>query len=132
MIIILIQSVSLPGGHKRCTLLQIQEAHNWSELQCRVHKQGWPKRHIFNSNERHKALYILRGLLRRPPSLEQSERQGLFFVVPVDSLVVDSTFKQNENVAIAVVSSRLRGAVYEIVSSKFMPLLPVHVCCTNS
>ena len=33
-----------------------------------------------------------------PPSLEQSERRDLFFVM--HSLVVDSTFEQSENVAI--------------------------------
>ena len=31
-----------PGGHKRCALLQVQKAHDWSELQYRVHKQAWP------------------------------------------------------------------------------------------
>ena len=49
--------------------------------------------------------HVLRGLLSRPPSLERNERQGLFFVMPIDSLVVDSTFEQSENIAIAVVSS---------------------------
>ena len=33
------------------------------------------------SNERHKAPRISRGLLSRPPTLERSERQGLFFVI---------------------------------------------------
>ena len=37
------------------------------------------------------------------PSLERSERRGL--AVLCHSLVVDSTFEQGENVAIAVVSS---------------------------
>ena len=27
-----IEFVSLPGEHKRCTLLQVEKAHNWSEL----------------------------------------------------------------------------------------------------
>ena len=31
-------------------------------------------------NERRKAPRVSRGLLSRPPSLERSERQGLFFV----------------------------------------------------
>ena len=58
-------------------------------------------------NKSHKAPCILIGLLSRPPSLKRSERRGLFFVMPVDSLVVDSTFKQSENIAIAVVNLRL-------------------------
>ena len=33
------------------------------------------------SNEWRKAPRVSRGLLSRPPSLEQSERQGLFFVI---------------------------------------------------
>ena len=33
--------MSLPGGHKRCALLQVQKAHDWSELLCRVHKRGY-------------------------------------------------------------------------------------------
>jgi hypothetical protein len=37
--------------------------------------------------------YRMNGL--RPPSLEQSERRGLFFVIPVNL-----TFEQSENVAI--------------------------------
>ena len=32
---------SKPGGHKRCTLLQVQKAHDWLELLCRVHKRGY-------------------------------------------------------------------------------------------
>ena len=54
------------------------------------------------SNKRCEAPCDWRGLLSRPLNLERSERQGLFFVVPVDSLVVDSIFKQNENVTIAL------------------------------
>ena len=60
-------------------------------------------------------------------------RQGLFFVVPVDSLVVDSMFDQGKNVAIEVVSlnrycySILRGVVYAKIDSKFMLLSFVHV-----
>ena len=46
--------------------------------------------------------------LSRPPSLERSERRGgLFFVIPVNSLV-DSIFERSENVTFAhflVVSS---------------------------
>ena len=42
-----------------------------------------------------------RGLLSRPPSLEQSKRQSLVFVTPVNSLEVNSMFEQSENVAIA-------------------------------
>ena len=61
---------------------------------------------------------------RPAPSLERSERQGLFFVMPVNSLVVDSTFEQSENVAIVrflVVSSSsccwpaVRGVAYTII-----------------
>ena len=35
---------NLEGIYERCALLQVQKAHahNWSEMQCRVHKQGWP------------------------------------------------------------------------------------------
>ena len=42
-----------------------------------------------SSNKRPKAPRLSRGLLSRPPSLEQSKRRGLFFVIA--SLVVDST-----------------------------------------
>ena len=52
------------------------------------------------SNKRRKVPHASRGLLSWPPSLERSERQGLFY----DSLVVDWTFEQSENVAIAVMS----------------------------
>ena len=50
------------------------------------------------------------------------------------SLVVDSTFKLSENVAIAVVSlstccwPALRDVVYEVTGSKFVLL---HAHCTN-
>ena len=74
-------------------------------------------------------LNISRGPLSRPPSLEQSERLGgLFFVIPVNSLV-DSTFEQSENIALAyflVVSlssycwPAVRGVAYAILGSKFI------------
>ena len=63
---------------------------------------------------------------------------GLFFVVPVNYLGVDSTFEQSENIAITVVSSSSccwpasRGVVYVIIGSKFMLLSSVHVHYTNS
>ena len=69
-----------------------------------TNKGGQRERDAF-SNKWCGVPYVLRGLLSRPLSLEQSERQGLFFVVPIDSLVVDSTFEQSKNVTIAVVSS---------------------------
>ena len=56
---------------------------------------------FLNSNERHEAPCVLRGLFSRPPSLEQSDRRDLFFVMPFGSPVVDSTFEQSENVTIA-------------------------------
>jgi hypothetical protein len=60
-----------------------------------------------------------------------TERQGLFFVITIDSVEVDSMSKQSENIAIAhslVVSSRccclpaVRGVSYTIVGSKFIQL----------
>ena len=56
--------------------------------------------------------------------------------MPVNSLVVDSTFEQSENVAIVrflVVSSSwpaMRGAAYAIIGSKFGPLSSAHAHCT--
>ena len=54
-----------------------------------------------------KAPHISRALLSRrwryPPSLDRSERRGLFFVIPVSSSV--ATFEQSENVAIAGASA---------------------------
>ena len=57
-------------------------------------------------------------------------RQGLFFVIPVNSLV--ATFKQSENVTIAhlvraAVSSE--GMAYAIIGSKSMPLPSAHARC---
>ena len=40
--------------------------------------------HPGSNRERHEALRVSRGLLSRPPSLEQSERQDLFFVSRFD------------------------------------------------
>ena len=60
-------------------------------------------------------------------------------MMPVSSLMVDSTFKESENVTIAyflVVSLSTcywpasRGVVYAIIDSKFVPLLVTHVHCT--
>ena len=48
----------------------------------------------FQTNALHSSI----DLLSRPPSLKQSQRQGLFFVMPVDSLVVDSMFEESKNV----------------------------------
>jgi hypothetical protein len=45
------------------------------------------------------ALRVSRGLPSKPLSLERSERRGAFFDIPVNSLVVDSTFDQSKNVA---------------------------------
>ena len=56
------------------------------------------------SNERRQALRISRGLLSRPRATEPRAKQETRSVV-CHSLVVDSTFKQSENVAIAVMSS---------------------------
>ena len=55
-------------------------------------------------NERHKAPRILRGLLSRPHATEPQAKRETRSVL-CHSLVVDLMFKQNENVAIAVVSS---------------------------
>ena len=52
-------------------------------------------------NKQQEVLHSSIDLLSRPPSLKQSQRQGLFFVMPVNSLVVDSMFEQSKNVAIA-------------------------------
>ena len=67
--------------------------------------------------------------LSRLPSLEQSERRGgLFFVIPVNSLI-DSTFERSENITLAhflMVSSSsccwpaVRGVAYAILGSKFV------------
>ena len=35
-----VKQVLHSGGHKRCALVQVQKTHDWSELLCRVHKQG--------------------------------------------------------------------------------------------
>ena len=83
------------------------------------------------SNKQCEAPRVSRGLLSRLHSFERSERWGLFFVVHVDSLVVDSTFKQSENIVIAVVSSSrpaLRGVVH---NNRFQVHLFVHAYCTN-
>ena len=80
-----------------------------------------------------------RGLLSRPPNLKRSERQGLF-VMPVNSLVVDSMSEQSENVTIAHflwmslssccwLSSIARVVVYTIIGSKFL-LLSSSCTCT--
>ena len=93
-------------------------------------------------NEWSRALHCLRGLLSRPISLEQSQKQGLFFIIPIDSSVVDSTFEQSKNIAIAhflVVNlssccwSAVRGVAYAIIGpgSKFVLLSSAHVHCTN-
>ena len=50
---------------------------------------------FLSSNERCKAPCISKGLLSMPPSLKQSKRRDLFFVMPIDSLMVDSTFEQS-------------------------------------
>ena len=34
------QKYFLEGIYKRCALLQVQKAHDWSELQCRVRKSA--------------------------------------------------------------------------------------------
>ena len=66
----------------------------------------------------HRDTYILKRMVRSatrferpaqhaghvPPSLERSERQSLLFVIII--VVVDSAFKQSENVAIAVMSTQ--------------------------
>ena len=54
------------------------------------------------------------------PSLERSERRGLFFVIPVNSPV--TTFEQSENVAIAY----LVGGVWPL-----QPLPSAHAQGTN-
>ena len=86
------------------------------------------------SNEGHKAPRVLRSLLSRPSSLKQGERVG-HFVMPVNSLVVDSTLKQSKNITIPhflVVSSssyfwlEVRGMAYTIIGSKFMLLSSMH------
>ena len=53
------------------------------------------------SNELREALHIPRGLLRRPPSLKPSQRHSLFFVMPINSQVVDSTLEKSEKISIA-------------------------------
>ena len=93
------------------------------------------------SNKQRKAPWVLRGLLSRPLSLEQRERQGLFFAIPVNSLAVDSVFEQSENVTIAhffLVSSSssycwpaVRGLAYTIIGSKLVALSYAHAHCTN-
>ena len=69
-----------------------------------MHKQGG-RRNAFSNAWR-------KAPLSRPPSLEQSKRcGGLFFVIPVNSLV-DLTFKLSKNVALAhfLVVSRAAAA----------------------
>ena len=55
-------------------------------------------KNIFQSDDR-KAPHVSIGLLSLryiyPPSLERSERRGLFFIIPISSLV--ATFEQSEN-----------------------------------
>ena len=52
------------------------------------------------SNELREAPHISRGLLSRPLSLKPSQRHSLFFVMPVNSLVVDSTLEKSEKISI--------------------------------
>ena len=46
--------------------VQVQKAHDWSESQCRVHKQGWPER------ER----CILKQMVRSAICFERSAQQA--------------------------------------------------------
>ena len=52
------------------------------------------------SNEWRKVPRISMRLTEQAPSLKQSERRGLFFIMLVNSLVVDSLFEQSKNIAI--------------------------------
>ena len=126
--------MSLPGEHKKFFATNA-EVSCLVRVQCRVHKQG----DAFLSELPH----ILGGLmLSRPPSLKWSEGQGLLFVMPANSLVVDSTFEQSENIAIAyflVVSSSSCcwpavgvWLAYTIIGSKFVSLSSTHIHCTNN
>ena len=63
-------------------------SHDWSELLCRVHKRGcqglgaiYIEMHSQARASGCKQLRVSIGLLGRPPSLEQSERRCLLFVM---------------------------------------------------
>ena len=127
--------MSLTGGQKRCTLLQFYKIGQSSRAMC-TNKGG--HRDAFLNKWRY-ALLVSRGPLSRPSILERNEKQGgLFFVIPVNSLV-DSTFEPSENVTFAhslVVSSSsccwpaVRGVAYAILGSVCL-LLSVHACALN-
>ena len=72
--------MSLPGGHKRCTLLQVMKAHCIGQNCSTVCVNEGCHRDAF-LNEQHEVPGILRGLLNRLLSLEQGERRGLFLVI---------------------------------------------------
>ena len=88
-------------------------------------------RNVF-SNKQRKAPWVF-----RPLNVEQRERRGLFFAIPVNSLAVDSVFEQSENVTIArfflvnLSSCCWRGLAYTIIGSKLVALSYAHAHCTN-
>ena len=99
---------------------------DWSELLCCVQKQDWPQRCILEPTAQSAACF------KRPaqPATEPWAKWATMSVL-WHSLVVDSTFEQSENVAIAEVSScwsALRGVIYKVVGSKFLPL---HAHCSS-
>jgi hypothetical protein len=96
--VFLILSVSVPEATNEalCQKFRTLTTGQNCSIVC-TNKGGY--RYAFSSKQC-EALHISWGLLHGP-SLEQSERLGLFFIMPVNSLVVDSTFEQREDVAIA-------------------------------
>ena len=91
--------MSLPGGHERCTLQQVLNAQDWSELCGHVQKRGHGD--VLSTTRARDACTLLsRGLLSRPQNLEQCKRLGgLALSYLFDSPVV-STFEWSDNVAI--------------------------------
>ena len=72
---------------------------------------------------------ISRALLSRLPSLEQSKRWGLFFVMPFSSLVGFNIREEWESHHYTLLGEQLLLA-YAIICSKVMPLSATHAHCS--
>ena len=102
---------SLPRGHKRCALLQVKRLTIGQNCSTVCINEGG-HRDAF-SNERHEVLGISRGQATEPQAKREA-RSVLYH-----TLVVDSMFEQNNNVAITSSSCSwpaVRGMVYAIIA----------------
>ena len=92
-----------PGGHKRCALLQVQKTRDGSELLCRVHKRGCQGLGAVEMHSRSRARVSGASATRFDwPAQQATEPQAKRETISAlcHGLVVDSTFKWNDNIAI--------------------------------